>query len=493
MPQKKTNMGFLRLRLVAALLLGAASVDAASPAEWRSRSIYQVLTDRFAAVPTPAQCADFSDYCGGTFAGIQQNLDYIQDLGFDAVWISPVVVNADGGYHGYWAKDLFSVNEHMGSAADLVALSAALHARGMYLMVDIVANHMHAGDITGNVPFNQAADYHDCSNCPAGCNVEDYTNLVQMEHCRLAALMDLDNSDPAGPVAAALLGWIRDLVANYSIDGLRVDTLPYVHPAFWREFVTAAGGLHAIGEVDNGDVAFVAPWQGPTGANAALPGVLSYPLFGTLRAVFAQKQSAKALGAAWVAARDAYADMSLLGVFTDNHDNPRFMHETQDVGTYRAAVAYSLLSDGIPIVYYGSEWLYAGGNDPGCREPLWSPGISYNASASPLGALLAALNAHRKGEALFEHAQTEAWADDQVYAFTKGNSTLAVFTNVGSAGAPQSRDIPAAALPAAWPVGTTVCNALDCAAPCLTVDAAGLHVSVRGGDGAAVFGPRACK
>ena len=479
------------LRAAVAVVASAASASAASPAAWRSRSIYQLLTDRFAAEPAPPQCADYSGYCGGTFAGITAHLDYISALGFDAVWISPVVKNAPGGYHGYWASDLLTINAHFGPAEDLAALAAALHARGMLLMVDVVANHMHSGDIAGNVPFGAATDYHNCSGCPGGCDVQDYTDLAQMEHCRLAGLMDLDNSDPAGPVATALLAWVRELVANFSIDGLRVDTLPYVHPAFWREFNAAAGGMFMTGEVDNGDVAFVAPWQGPSGANAALPSVLSYPLFFTMRQVFAQKQSMRALSAAWAAGKAAYADTSLLGVFTDNHDNARFMHVSSDKGAYRAALAYSILSDGVPIVYYGSEWLYAGGDDPGCREPLWCPGISYNATAAPLGFMLTALNGYRRAAALWQDAQVEALVDDAVYAFTKG-STLCVFTNVGEAGAPQARHIPADALPAAWAPGTVVCDLLDCAAPCLSVDSAGLAVAVRGDAGAAVFGTATC-
>ena len=484
----------MRLAVLACTTVAVAGL---SPDAWRSRSIYQVLTDRFAAVPTPAQCSDYSGYCGGTFQGIIAHLDYIQDLGFDAVWISPPVANAPGGYHGYWAQDLYAVNSHFGSAADLAALSAALHARGMLLMVDIVANHMWAGSVTDNVPFNDPAQYHNCTGCPnGGCNVADYENLVEMEHCRLAGLMDLDQSDPAGPVAAELLRWVTALVANYSIDGLRIDTLPYVHPAFWLEFTKAAGSLYAVGEVDNGDVTFVAPWQAPTGTQAALPGVLSYPLFFTLRSVFGAtpRQSMTQLGSAWRAATAAYADLGLLGVFTDNHDNPRFMHGGgADAGSYRGALAYALLSDGIPITYYGSEWLYAGGNDPGCREPLWCPGISYNASAAPLGAMLAALNAHRRSSALWETPQDEALSDADAYAFVKGNNTLALFTNVGAGGATQTRTIAAAALPSSWSPGTALCNALACGDPCPRVAADGsVTVAVRGADGAAVFGPRTC-
>lgn len=79
--------------------------------------------------------------CGGTWASITSKLDYIQGMGFDAVWISPVVENIGGStghgeaYHGYWGLDITKINSKFGTEADLKALSAALHSRGMLLMV----------------------------------------------------------------------------------------------------------------------------------------------------------------------------------------------------------------------------------------------------------------------------------------------------------------------------------------------------------------------
>lgn len=76
-------------------------------AGWRSQSIYQVITDRFARTDgTTSACGNLNDYCGGTWQGLINKLDYIQGMGFTAVWISPVVKNpigltADGNsYHG---------------------------------------------------------------------------------------------------------------------------------------------------------------------------------------------------------------------------------------------------------------------------------------------------------------------------------------------------------------------------------------------------------
>lgn len=121
------------------LLLTRVSLAADSNA-WRGRTIYQVFTDRFARTDgsTTATCdTATADYCGGTWAGLINRLDYIQDLGFDAVWISPVTHQVEGtstdgsAYHGYWQDDINKVNEHFGTADDLRALSAELHSRGM--------------------------------------------------------------------------------------------------------------------------------------------------------------------------------------------------------------------------------------------------------------------------------------------------------------------------------------------------------------------------
>ena len=94
-----------------------AAVAAAKNAdEWKSRTVYQLLTDRFARTDgSTDKCTDLHNYCGGTFKGIQDNLDYIAGMGFDAIWISPIPKNAEADYHGYGALDWEAVNEHFGT------------------------------------------------------------------------------------------------------------------------------------------------------------------------------------------------------------------------------------------------------------------------------------------------------------------------------------------------------------------------------------------
>jgi alpha-amylase len=88
----------MKLLMTAAMALASASTAlAADAAAWKSRSIYFALTDRIARSADDAgggSCGNLGDYCGGTFRGLQAKLDYIQGMGFDAIWITPVVESA---------------------------------------------------------------------------------------------------------------------------------------------------------------------------------------------------------------------------------------------------------------------------------------------------------------------------------------------------------------------------------------------------------------
>ena len=124
-----------------ALLAFAGYSLAGDASEWKKRTVYQFLTDRFAN-DGASGCGDVHNYCGGNYKSAINQLDYIKGMGFDAVWISPIVDNIDGGYHGYWAKDWDKTNSHFGSDQDLKDFVQAAHNKGIWVMVDVVANHV---------------------------------------------------------------------------------------------------------------------------------------------------------------------------------------------------------------------------------------------------------------------------------------------------------------------------------------------------------------
>lgn len=213
-----------------------AATQAGDSNDWKSRSVYQVLTDRYNYEGASGACGDLSNYCGGTFKGMEDRLDYIKGMGFDAIWISPPIDNLDPGYHGYWGKDWNSINWHMGSADELKSLVSACHDMGIWVMVDVVANHVAPiGDDFGQInPYNSADHYH------SDCDITDWNDQGNVEYCRLADLPDL-NQDGNNWVRDQLKSWVYNLVNDYDFDGLRIDTIPEVPKDFWSEFGSASG------------------------------------------------------------------------------------------------------------------------------------------------------------------------------------------------------------------------------------------------------------
>lgn len=407
---RQSSTCLLAFVLVSLSLLAPALAGNAE--EWKARSIYQVLTDRFARSDNSKDhCANLRDYCGGTFTGIKNKLDYIASMGFDAIWISPVVSNIEGAYHGYYATDFYGINHHFGTAQDLKDLINTAHSKGIWVMVDVVANHVApvGMDFSKISPFNSPDHYH------AVCQINDWFNQWEVENCRFADLPDLDQSNPW--VREELKKWIKFLITEYKFDGVRIDTIPQVHPDFWAEFSEAAG-VYNIGECSNSNHAYVGNYQN------YLDALLNYPLFYQIKQQFGERQSMMKFRDHNNEMAQTFRNEDLLGVFVDNHDMARFLGLYRDERTLKAALTFVLSIRGIPITYYGSEHAFVGGNDPEDREVLWPAGYEPTA----IGDMLKLVNHARKNTQWYNKAQTERYIDDSVYAFTRGDVFFA-FTN----------------------------------------------------------------
>ena len=386
----------------------------ANAEEWKKRSIYQLMTDRFATdISNPPHCdVDKKDYCGGNHKGLQNKLDYIKGMGFDAIWISPIVKNAEGSYHSYHTIDFYGLNEHFGTEQDMHDLVNACHEKGILVMLDVVANHVGlvGNDFRSINPFNSPEHYHD------PCTITDWTNYEMVEYCRLADLPDLNHENDY--VADELLRWIKYMVTKYNVDGLRVDTVPEVPRWFWKKF-NAASGVFQMGEVFNGNVHYVASYQGP------LTATFNYPLYYSINDGF--KGNMSKLNEYYTEKRGVYTDATVLGVFIGNHDNPRFLYPP-DGRTKKQldnASVFSVFWEGIPIIYYGDEQYFNGGGDPGCREALWESGYKTN---TPLYQYYRqALNIRKKKE-IWDKDLEQIYYDQDFYAFRRGDDILVVVT-----------------------------------------------------------------
>ncbi|MBX3249804.1 MAG: DUF1966 domain-containing protein [Myxococcales bacterium] len=468
-----------QLRLLIAVLAVAACVDgeladvrtqpiATHVDDWRDEVIYQLLTDRFAngdpgndhrVDPSPATLAR---YKGGDYQGIIDNVDYLEELGVTAIWISPIVLNVDAdagfdGYHGYWQVDLERLNPHFGDLATLRQMIQVCHSRNIKVILDIVTNHL--GQVfyydinrngrpdewlSGGYPTNPGDP-----QAPAGTPVTRITEYdPDWDPRGVQSVTSLGESGPAPirffdmpeifrvPPRPAIFqrfevynrrgkvvdwnvreqvvlgdfpGGLKDIdttrqdirdemvrifsdwVLKLDLDGFRIDTIKHVEHEFWEDFARRVRErLAAAGK--NNFLMFGESF----GGGDALDG--SYTMPGQLDSVFyfTQKyvvyRDIFGAGGATSAIDRLLADRAVnygstpqdLGIgippqealvnFVDNHDVPRFLWETPDRRKLHAALAYLFTQQGIPCIYYGTEQDFAGGNDPGNREPLWESG-----------------------------------------------------------------------------------------------------------------------
>ncbi|SMO82521.1 Glycosidase [Melghirimyces algeriensis] len=439
---------YLRSQVLLWLLVSVLSVSFSGPSvqafsndEWETRSIYFIMTDRFSnGDPSnddfggfPSDKNDPRKYHGGDFQGIINRLDYIKNLGFSAIWITPVTMQrSDEAYHGYWTYDFYSVDGHLGDMNKLKELVNTAHSKGIAVMLDVVANH--TGDFLPNngmaaAPFNQYDWYHHNGD------VQDWNDQWWLENGDIFGLDDLNHENPA--VQEELKNWIQWLVQTTGVDGLRVDTVKHVPKWFWDDFNVAADTF-TLGEVYHGDPAYVGPYT------HHLDGVLDYPMYYTIRDVFGQNQSMYHIRDRFNQDRH-YRNKHLNGVFIDNHDVPRFLHEASGKSgdqsgkelQLKAALGFQFTIRGIPVLYQGTEQGFNGGHDPYNREDM-----VFNPDHELYG-YIAKLNHIRNNHpALKNGSQQEKWVDDGFYAFQRSKNGDEVVVLINNTWSNQTRTIP---------------------------------------------------
>lgn len=369
-------------------------------AGFSSRDVmYLIMTDRFAdgnrsndgrdandsadSVAARAERSNPRGWHGGDLRGIIDHLDYLQKLGITTVWITPVYQNhAPDAYHGYHATDMYSVDEHFGSLDDLKALSKALHARSMKLVLDTVPNHVGphhpwVEDSPEPTWFHGTKEKHTAAVMDFQPLVNPYAPLRDKrditEGWFVDALPDNNQENPA--VATYLIQNAVWWTEEAGLDGLRIDTFPYVSREFWNQFSsqlhTLYPNLTAVGEISNTDPQIVSSFAGGVTRNGVDTGLwspLDFPLQHAMTNVFAGGTSMEQLAA--VLQQDAlYPHPERLTPFIDNHDQIRFASEPG--GTLKAnklAMAFLLTVRGMPHLYSGDEIYMQGYQDPDNRR-----------------------------------------------------------------------------------------------------------------------------
>ncbi len=351
--------------------------------------MYLIMTDRFARGQgeNDKQDRDRNDprgWHGGDFKGIEQHLDYLRDLGVTTMWTTPVASNGamPDSYHGYAATDLYAVDSHFGTVADYRRLADALHARGMKLVIDLVPNHLGvqhpwvldppapewfhgtlAHHIGAQGDFYQLVDPHASKQSWRALTTGWFTD----------AMPDLNQENPL--VSAYLIENALWWVETAKLDGIRLDTFPYVGRAFWHDFHTA---LHTtfpqvttVGEVFNGDAELTSFFAGGVSHDSIDTGLdtpFDFPVFFALRNVLAGNKPMTELAS--VLRKDAlYPHPERLVTFAGNHDTMRFFTAAnKSASKLKLAMGLIATMRGMPEIYSGDEIAMEGGDDPDNRH-----------------------------------------------------------------------------------------------------------------------------
>jgi alpha-amylase len=194
-------------------------------------------------------------------------------------------------------------------------------------------------------PFSSTDDYHPF------CFIDDYTNQTDVEQCWLGdtdvALADLNTESQT--VVSYWNTWISQLVSNYSIDAIRIDTAKHVRHSFWPDFVAAAGVFNQ-GEILLNDPEYVGNYQSNGSINP-----FNYPLYYPLIGAFSGNQSMDNVASVVNQVRGNFSDAGLTGTFVNNHDNPRFESYTSDAAV--SLLAGSAETNSVSRMHMRMLWL----------------------------------------------------------------------------------------------------------------------------------------
>lgn len=336
--------------------------------DWDEARIYFALTDRFKdGDPSNNENVDKSHleaYHGGDFRGMIDSLDYLQKLGINTLWITPIVDNIDFnvsvnskqyGYHGYWAKDFTKLDEHLGDMETFKELIEKAHDKGIKIMVDVVLNHtgygLKSGDNSPTITPEDKARFADMLR----------TNAAPADPIKseLDGLPDLLTEDPAvrEQIIAWQTGWLDNARTSRgdTIDYFRVDTVKHVEDTTWKAFKNALTAIDPafklVGEYFGGTI----DNNGGTLQSGQMDGLLDFSF--KRQAVDFANGKIDSVNS-YLQNRESKLDNTkMMAQFLSSHDEDGFLSEYVggDKGKLKIAAALQITAKGQPVIYYGEE------------------------------------------------------------------------------------------------------------------------------------------
>jgi alpha-amylase len=425
--------------------------------KWQNQIIYFIFTDRFS---NGDKNNDFKvipqdpwAYHGGDLQGIINKLDYIKDLGATSIWITPPMDNRDtafkadfgGGkyqniwaYHGYWTKDFYAVDEHLGNMQKMKELVQKAHSKGIKVIIDIVMNHLDYDHEFAKDRKNPNSKYYSWFNHYGKIEDNEWDNPWKVENGELAELPDLNQNNPE--VKKYLLDATKWWIKQTGCDGLRLDTVKHVGHNFWKEFSREVHNFAGDDFLLLGEVYDPKPETMVSYINDGLDSVFDFPLYYVIKNTLGQNGNMRELAKFFDKDR-LYTNPNMLSPFIDNHDVPRFVNEagSNSINKLKLAMALIMTIRGIPTIYYGTEIGLQGGADPDNRRDMpWD-----NRNSDLRNYLKNLISIRKSNPVLYTGKQLEMWQDENVFSFlrTNGEPSSEIIVVMNNSDSKQIRNI----------------------------------------------------
>ncbi|HCC65048.1 MAG TPA: hypothetical protein DEP62_07505, partial [Flavobacteriales bacterium] len=315
---------------------------------------------------------------GGDLAGVESKLDYLEELGVGAVWMTPVVANdlAKTSYHGYACTDSYLVDPRLGTLEAYKSLAAAAHDRGIRIVHDWVPNHWgnlhrlltHPVDSAwvhnwkGGFTDDKRTNYRSGVVLDPHGQSPDVAGFNDGWFDRMMPDMNQANEDLQRYMGTNILWWM----AEVGIDGLRIDTYTYgqqdamaamtkrVSESFPDCFMFAEAWVYGSAK----QAALVEGNGFGWGPTTGLDGAVDFAWHFAMQEAMEQGEGWEhGIGKVYeVLVEDfLYPDPQKLVTFLDNHDTHRWIAEAGDADKAKAGLAMLLMGRGTPCLYYGTE------------------------------------------------------------------------------------------------------------------------------------------
>ncbi len=317
---------------------------------------------------------------GGDLQGISNNLDYFNQLGITSVWINPILENnmPNYSYHGYAITDYYKVDARFGSNEDYVNLIAKAHKKNIKIIMDMVfnhcgLNHWWMNDLPSTDWVHQF-DKFTRSNYRAEVLSDPYASKmdkkIMSEGWFDHSMPDLNQKNKylANYLIQNSIWWIE--YAN--IDGIRMDTYPYSDQDFMRNWENRVHqeypNFNIIGETwlqTEVQTAYFQNEHDITSSTVNSANILTdFPLAYAINSALNEQDSwtGGLSKLYYVLSKDfVYTEPNKLLIFVDNHDIDRF-YSTQgkDFAKWKMGMTFLMTTRGIPLIYYGTEYLSDG-------------------------------------------------------------------------------------------------------------------------------------